>query len=68
MGHWNYRVVEKSGSFSVHEAFYDDGVETPHSITENEMSPYGETLEELKEDLEHYLEAFEKPVLQYKDF
>jgi hypothetical protein len=66
MGHWNYRVTIKDGCYGIHEAYYEDG--KPHSITQNEMSPHGDTLDELKDDLQKFLEALDKPILHYKDF
>lgn len=66
--YWNYRVVEKDGYYGMHEAFYDEKDKKPHSITQNEMSPHGDTLNELKDDLQKFLEALEKPILHYKDF
>ncbi len=64
---WNYRVVkcvDDGGleSFQIHEAYYtvDDKV---GAITENGVGPFGETPEELREDLEKMQEAFNKPVL-----
>ena len=68
MSHWNYRVVEKDGYYGIHEAYYDDGIEKPHSISSEEMSPHGGTLDELKDDAKKYLEALDKPILHYKDF
>ena len=65
---WNYRVVKKDNYFAIHEAFYDEKSKKPHSITAEPCEPYGETLEELKEDIEWFTIALEKPVLNYKDF
>ena len=66
MSYWNYRVVEKDGFYGIHEAYYDD--DKPTSITQNEMSPHGETLDELKDDVKKHLEALDKPILHYEDF
>jgi hypothetical protein len=68
MSHWNYRVVEKDGYYGIHEAYYDDKKDKPHSITKNEVSPFGETLDELKSSLQMVSEALDKPVLHYEDF
>ena len=67
---WNYRVVRRVVNnehvYAIHEAYYDDNRTT--SITEESVHPQGETLEELKRDCEHYLQALERPVLEYADF
>ncbi len=68
MSHWNYRVVEKDGFFGIHESYYDDDNKKPTSISQNEMSPHGVTLDELKDNVKKYAEAFDKPILHYKDF
>lgn len=67
---WNYRVVHRLVSnehiYAIHEAYYDDNKKT--SITEEPVHPQGESLDELKRDCEHYLQALERPVLEYDDF
>jgi hypothetical protein len=68
---WDYRVIKKEilgeDSFTIHEVYYDlDG--KPYLVTENACYPAGETIEELKEDFEHYKSALDKPVLNYSDF
>ena len=73
---WNYRVVRKQTyrgkpimievQYAIHEAYYDG--DKPTSITTDHMAPYGETLEELKNDLSYMLAALEKPVLNWEDF
>ena len=73
---WNYRVVKvipEDTSWTPHyfmicEAFYDEGKQHPHSITERSISPYGESLEELKDDLKRMLKALEAPVLNHEEF
>ncbi len=61
---WRYRVFrsdhEKEVSYSFHEVYtMDDGI----SWTTDEMSPRGETLEELAQDLERMRRALSEPVL-----
>lgn len=67
---WNYRVVHRiinnEDIYAIHEAYYDDNKKT--SITEEPVHPQGESLDELKRDCEHYLQALERPVLEYDDF
>ena len=74
MGHWNHRVVRrvyaspayKEVSYQIHEAYYglDDG-DKP-SITTDPTWPSGETIEELREELQMMLLAIDNPVLDYE--
>jgi hypothetical protein len=65
---WNYRVFEEKheqpepwSSFDIREVYYnEDGEIWAYSDT---VSPFGESSEELKEDISMYLEAFKKPAL-----
>lgn len=50
-------------SFTLHEVYYDDDGNVKYWSTDP-IAAYGETLEELKSDLEHQLKALEKPVLE----
>ena len=65
--YWNYRVIyTKHGNdniFQIHEVYYnaDDSI---HAWSKNAIAPMGESLKELKGDIKHFLEAFEKPVLE----
>lgn len=75
--HWNYRVVKKNVymgktissevQFGIYEAYYNDKDE-PTMITTDNIAPYGETVEELKDDLTHMMLALEKPVLDWEYF
>jgi len=69
MSYWNTRVVRKcdktseTTTFEIHEVHYDDN----HQITawtESAVGPFGETLAELKEDIKHFIEAIQKPILE----
>ena len=68
---WNYRVVHRYGiahgrrwdELAVHEVYYDG--ETPATMTVDEVSPAGETIEELQSSWMLYQNAFEKPVRFY---
>jgi hypothetical protein len=72
MKHWNYRVMaftdsEGTTSYMVHEVYYgEDG--RPEAYTEEGCRPYGESIEELRSDVEHMLEALKQPALSEKDF
>lgn len=76
--HWNHRVVRKETpnkfredeieiSYEIHEVYYNEDGE-PRSCTVDGISPYGETIEELKETLERMLNASTQPVLEYSYF
>jgi len=66
---WNYRVIEKKEGdttvFAIHEVYYS---ENGDSVTVNNVAPYGDTLEELRGDLRHMVEALNKPVMKYEEF
>lgn len=68
MSYWNYRVIRQyhmetdTEIFQIHEVYYDD----KHQIegwTELPIAAMGESLSELKGDMELMRKAFEKPVL-----
>ena len=64
---WNYRIVKngKKGYY-IKEVYYneDNGkIEAFSEITE----PYGETIDDLKKDLEKMVKAFEKPVIELEN-
>jgi hypothetical protein len=70
--YWNHRVVRQKDRdgrdwYQIHEAFYDEG-KPADSITKGGITPGGETVEELAEELRRMLKATEKPVLNYEDF
>ena len=63
---WDYRVIERGGAFTVHEVHYNEKGDII-SISEDPMGPSGETLEELKADMEFFLQALGRPVLRKED-
>ena len=69
---WNYRIVKRmtaaEETYAIHEAFYEEGEERPHSITEDPVHVLGETVGELEADFAMMMEAFALPVLNYEDF
>ena len=70
---WDYRVIrrrtgENEMTFSIHEVFYSDETGRPAAVTEDPVSPKGETLGSLRTDMEHYNAAFEKSVLDFEFF
>ena len=64
---WNYRVLKHGDQeFAIHEVYYHpDG--NPRMCSERAISPYGETLTELNNDLAHMTDALDQPVLNYED-
>ena len=69
--YWNYRIFKtledygnnhKSFLYSVHEVYYDDDG-TISAWTEREISPYGETFDEISKSMEMMAIALSKPVL-----
>ena len=67
---WNYRIVSEKapeGEFlQLYEVYYDDDGKIK-GMTENAMKPYGESVEELQNDLEYMMEALKQPVLDMKE-
>lgn len=70
--HWNYRILATYGApykgdspyYTIVECFYSDkGEILPKSWSANSSTPFGDSVEELKGDLEMMLLAFNKPVL-----
>jgi hypothetical protein len=69
---WNYRVIRHHDKktnvdfHTIHEVYYHG--EKPSMVSENPMHPFGETVEELKKDMELFMKAFDKPVLDWTVF
>ena len=72
---WNYRVLVKrvegyenipEEQYGIHEVYYDDN-DIPHTCTESPCDPYGETVEELKDNMIQMMGALLKPTLEYDD-
>lgn len=70
--YWNYRVVRKTFligeeteyRYEIHEVYYREG--KPSMTTVEAMDPHGETIDNLREDLEWMKRALDKPVLDYE--
>ena len=67
---WNHRVMKsKDGDddyYQIHEVYYDkDG--KVDGYTDRGTSPCGNSLQELKEDLERMLKSLDKEILDYED-
>ena len=66
---WNYRIVERDDTmypwFELRECYYDnEDTSNPHMWTANAALAGAETAAELRAQLAHMLEAFEKPPLK----
>ena len=73
---WNYRVIRKTyilpddterESYAIHEVYYDN-LSNAKAVSANALAPLGRTIDELKADLEMYMLALDKPVLDYDEF
>ncbi|RJP76671.1 MAG: hypothetical protein C4522_17600 [Desulfobacteraceae bacterium] len=71
MSHWNHRVIKRHDkkvhitTFQIHEVYYDDDNKI-ESWTASPVEPMGESMAELRKDLQYFVEALEKPVLEEK--
>lgn len=57
--HWNYRIVRNGDYLGICEVYYTDGKPDGYC----EATPGGDTIEELRQDLEYMCEALRLPVL-----
>lgn len=64
--YWNYRVIESEEVFRIHEVYYNKKGEIT-AFSEDPITPLGETLNELRGDLEYYLQALDRPVLKKEE-
>ena len=67
---WDYRVVIKRSTsmehYGIHEVYYNEEGGTDY-CTDTPCDPYGETLEELKENVLQMMGAFLEPIIEYDD-
>jgi len=66
---WDYRILKRTYStgeigYGIYEVFYN-GKGKPIMCTEDPCGAYGDTIEELQQDLKWMLEALNQPVLDY---
>ncbi|NHZ97422.1 hypothetical protein [Massilia sp. CCM 8734] len=61
---WNYRVMNQAGELAVYSVYYDDDGKV-EGVSVDPAYPLGETLDELQNCCELYMEALTKPVLEY---
>jgi len=73
MAHWNHRVVVKEYKsstgeiekfYGIHEVYYDDKG-NPDGVTEESVSPVGDSLTDIKNSLDRMKKACTLPVLNY---
>jgi hypothetical protein len=53
--------------YAIHEVYYDENGR-PHSVTNDPVPAFGETVDELRTSYDMMREAFEQPVLDYASF
>ena len=56
---------EGERTYQIHEVYIDDGKII--GFTEKGMQPFGESMDELRQDFEYMQAAFTKPVLRVED-
>jgi len=66
---WNYRVMtcDNGLTYEIYEVYYHYNGSLK-MYTENSIKPFGESLEDLKDELNMMIKAFENPVLKPEDF
>ena len=65
---WNYRILRyDSGEVGIHEVYYDDKG-NPENCTQDPVGIVGDDVEELRDVLAQYGEAFKKPILDFSFF
>lgn len=70
-GYWNYRIIKRENpsgevTYGIYEVHYDmEGNLKGH--TENPISVIGESIEDLKFDIENLKESLNKDVLTYQN-
>lgn len=66
---WNHRVIRRTDmktgnvSYEIFEVFYDEK-DRIDGWTADAVGPYGETMAELRQDLQHFAEALNLPLLE----
>jgi len=59
---WDYRVIQHTDRYSVHQVYYDEQGEAVGFVPEP-AQPVGETVEQLSHNLIHLMGALTKPVI-----
>ena len=64
---WNYRIIRtvqnNTFHYSIHEVYYNKNGKI-EAWTEEPVLPFGESEDELREDINHFLQAFKLPILE----
>ncbi len=63
---WNYRIFKDKNGFSIREVFYEEGEVALYSSEES--APFGETRDELHDELTNMEGAFLQTTLTKEDF
>ena len=63
---WNYRVMQFKGELAIYEVYYNEAGKVC-GYSEKPVSPRGESLEDLRENLLRYSEALDEPNLDYEN-
>jgi len=59
---WNYRIIFSNDTYAIHEVYYKNN--NIISWSENSISPMGDSIKELSEDIKNMKKAFDLPILQ----
>jgi hypothetical protein len=66
---WNYRiVVREEGQFlhyGIYEVYYEEDGETIRFVSAEPVDPWGDTFEELKDNMHQMAEAFHRPTVDW---
>jgi hypothetical protein len=63
---WPYRVVHKHSRCAIHQVYYDEEGEL-WTCSEDLAFPEGDSLQDLRQDLEQYRAALDLPALECAD-
>jgi hypothetical protein len=66
MMHWDYRVFLEDDGYIIRTVYYDDKGEIT-ACSEKSVEPFGESLEDLQEEVDLLQEALRKKVLRASD-
>lgn len=66
MMHWDYRVFFEDDCYIIRTVYYDDKGEIA-ACSEKSVEPFGESLEDLQEEINFLQEALQKKVLLASD-
>ena len=69
---WNYRILERKNKiknkiykfYEIYEVYYNKNNKIT-AISKDSISPGGENLKELENDIKYMSEAFQLPILKY---